>query len=82
MKSCTVTLTRNRTTENLSPLTDHSQIASGGEDMPASESDQDSEKTLSITKSEKRYFRLKRARELLVDRTPVMLGKYPMRAYM
>jgi hypothetical protein len=50
--------------------------------MPASESDQDSEKTLSITKSEKRYFRLKRARELLVDRTPVMLGKYPMRAYM
>lgn len=46
------------------------------------ESEEESEKTLSITKSEKRYFRLKRARELLVDRTPMMLNKYPMCAYM
>ena len=42
----------------------------------------ETESHLSISKEEKRYFRLKRAKELLKDRTPMMLGKYPMRLIM
>jgi hypothetical protein len=49
-----------------------------GDDLDGTET----ESHLSISKEEKRYFRLKRAKELLKDRTPMMLGKYPMRLIM